>query len=104
MNNKKLCQWLRANSSGIYRPAAEAAVELERLTSVVKAANSQAEHFERECYLRGEEIERLRAALTRISRTMSSEWPEHCQANVQIARCVLRPNEGMPVASEPGVN
>ena len=32
MNNlQEICQWLRDNSSGIYRPAAEAAQELERM-------------------------------------------------------------------------
>ena len=34
----ELCQWLRDNSSGIYRPAAEAATELERLTAELAAA------------------------------------------------------------------
>lgn len=36
--------------------------EVERLTAVVKAANAQAEHFERQWYLRGDEVEALRAA------------------------------------------
>ena len=35
--------------------------EVERLTAVVKAANAQAEHFERQWYLRGDEVEALRA-------------------------------------------
>lgn len=35
--------------------------ECERLTVCLNKANSQAEHFEREWYLRGDEIERLRA-------------------------------------------
>ena len=38
----------------------EAADEIERLTQALKKANDQAEHFEREWYLRGDEIERLR--------------------------------------------
>jgi len=33
---------------------------IKRLTSVIKTANEQAEQFEREWYLRGDEIERLR--------------------------------------------
>ena len=33
MKNKELCAWLRANSSGVYRPAADAADEIERLAS-----------------------------------------------------------------------
>lgn len=35
--------------------------EIERLSACLKKANDQAEHFEREWYLRGDEIERLRA-------------------------------------------
>jgi len=31
MGRSELCAWLRANSSGIYRPAAEAATEIEML-------------------------------------------------------------------------
>lgn len=31
MTNRKLIEWLRQNSSGIYRPSAEAADLLERL-------------------------------------------------------------------------
>ena len=33
MNRTELCEWLRANSSGIYRPAADAAVEIEYLSA-----------------------------------------------------------------------
>jgi hypothetical protein len=39
------------------------AVEIERLTAALKTANGQAEHFEREWYLRGDELERLRMDL-----------------------------------------
>ena len=31
MDNKQLCQWLRDNSSGVYRPAAVAAERIENL-------------------------------------------------------------------------
>ena len=31
MNNDKLCKWLKENSSGIYRPAAEAAERIKEL-------------------------------------------------------------------------
>ena len=31
MEQKELCEWLRNNSSGVYRPAAEAALEIELL-------------------------------------------------------------------------
>ena len=33
MGRTELCQWLRAKSSGIYRPAAEAADEIEMLVA-----------------------------------------------------------------------
>ena len=35
----------------------EAADEIERLTQALKKANDQAEHFEREWYLRGDALE-----------------------------------------------
>ena len=31
MNNDKLCKWLKDNSSGIYKPAAEAAERIKEL-------------------------------------------------------------------------
>lgn len=34
--------------------------EVERMTGCLQKANEQAEHFEREWYLRGDEVERLR--------------------------------------------
>lgn len=34
--------------------------KVERLTAALAGANAQAEHFEREWYLRGDEIERLK--------------------------------------------
>ena len=37
--------------------------EIERLTAALKIANANHEHFERHWYLRGDEIERLRAEL-----------------------------------------
>lgn len=48
----------------IARNGIDRVIELERenkrLTEALLKANSQAEHFEREWYLRGDEIERLR--------------------------------------------
>ena len=35
MNNDKLCEWLKNNSSGIYRPAAEAAERIKELENVL---------------------------------------------------------------------
>ena len=37
MENKELCEWLRENSSGGYRPSAVAATRIEELTEVAKA-------------------------------------------------------------------
>lgn len=42
------------------RELAETKAREERLTACLKKANDQAEHFERNWYLRGHEIERLR--------------------------------------------
>lgn len=42
--------------------------EVERLRGALTAANAQAEHFEREWYLRGDEIERLRADVSVAAR------------------------------------
>lgn len=41
--------------------------EIERLRAALKQANSQAEHFEREWYLRGDEIDKLRAAVEALA-------------------------------------
>lgn len=35
MNLTELCKWLRSNSSGVYRPAAEAANQIERLAEAL---------------------------------------------------------------------
>jgi hypothetical protein len=43
-------------------PPAARVAEIERLTEELKKANLQTEHFEREWYLRGDEIERIKAA------------------------------------------
>ena len=50
--------------------------EIERLSADLKKANSQAEHFEREWYLRGDEIERLRAKLERVRAWIESTCPQ----------------------------
>lgn len=47
--------------------------EIGRLTANIKKANDQAEHFEREWYLRGDEIERLRAALVAAMEIVQKE-------------------------------
>ena len=42
--------------------------EVARLTAALKRANDQAEHFEREWYLRGDEIEAALPALREYAR------------------------------------
>ena len=42
-NDTELCEWLRANSSGIYRPSAQAAARIEELV----ARNAQLEDLVR---------------------------------------------------------
>lgn len=49
------------------------AAEIERLTANIKKANDQAEYFERHWYLRGDEIERLRAALVAAMEYVQAE-------------------------------
>ena len=51
----------------------EAADEIERLTACLKKANDQAEHFEREWYLRGDEIVRLRQQHAQAMADMDAE-------------------------------
>lgn len=46
--------------------------ENKRLRECLQKANSQAEHFEREWYLRGDEIERLEALCDEMFATMTS--------------------------------
>lgn len=59
MTRTELCAWLRANSSGIYRPAADAADEIEYLA---KASDG---HF-RQAMENGAKANELRAALERL--------------------------------------
>ena len=49
--------------------------ETERLTAALKKANEQAEHFEREWYLRGDKLEQLEAELAQLreSKPLSDE-------------------------------
>ncbi len=56
LEQKELCEWLRNNSSGIYRPAAEAADEIERLQKAWDSSFKQALD-------KGQQAARLRDAL-----------------------------------------
>lgn len=58
------------------RTIREQAAEIERLTTALKIANANHEHFERHWYLRGDEIERLRAVLA-AARALTGESEEY---------------------------
>ena len=75
MGRTELCAWLRANSSGIYRPAAEAADEIEHLA----AAKDQ--HFA-QAMENGAKTNEMRAALERLIACYSVS---HSQADRQSA-------------------
>lgn len=47
--------------------------EIDHLRAALKRANDQAEHFEREWYLRGDENEKLRAALVAAMEIVQKE-------------------------------
>jgi len=49
-------------------------VEVERLTECLHRANSQAEHFEREWYLRGDEVDALRAKIAEMEKQKPVAW------------------------------
>lgn len=49
--------------------------EAERLRAALTKANNQAEHFEREWYLRGDEIERLRSGRNELEAAISNALP-----------------------------
>jgi hypothetical protein len=46
MNNIDLCDWLRVNSSGIYRPSAEAAAVIESLEADNKVLTAKVKELE----------------------------------------------------------
>jgi len=49
-------------------------VEVERLTECLHRANAQAEHFEREWYLRGDEVDALRAKIAEMEKQKPVAW------------------------------
>ncbi len=58
--------------------------EVERLRGCLAQANSQAEHFEREWYLRGDEVERLRKDAERYRRLRDTPWPREVERAVML--------------------
>ena len=96
----------------IARNGIDRVIELERenkrLTECLLKANSQAEHFEREWYLRGDEVERLRKLSDEMYSTITAAMlltPHECgaygvletaivdlkQCEIFRARCVVAP-------------
>lgn len=63
MSRTELCAWLRANSSGCYRPAADAADEIEMLSS------AKDQHFA-QAMANGEKVNEYRAALLNLRAAM----------------------------------
>ena len=59
ISRTELCQWLRDNSSGVYRHAADAADEIEMLAQLAN------QHFAR-AMANGEEVRRLREENERL--------------------------------------
>ena len=51
MNSRDLCKWLRDNSSGIYRPASEAADKIERQQELLELAWDAICEAGYECYV-----------------------------------------------------
>ena len=70
----------------------EQAAEIERLTECLKKANAQTEHFEREWYLRGDEIERLRAELESCT--------QYLKDDETVAECIERNRRDADAAVE----
>jgi hypothetical protein len=52
------------------REGAKSDAEIARLRAALEKANSQAEHFEREWYLRGDEIEKMKEAYAEACATL----------------------------------
>jgi hypothetical protein len=73
---------------GLETAVFEQASEIDRLTGALKRANSQAEHFEREWYLRGDALEAQAAELATLRadaerwRYWRNFWPALCRMEV----------------------
>lgn len=61
----------------------EASAEIERLSAALAKANDLAERFEREWYLRGDEIERLREHAVILAETARQVEQERCARIVE---------------------
>jgi len=76
----------------------EAADEIERLTQALKKANDQAEHFEREWYLRGDEIEHQQLCIRDLNGILNEKRAEIERLRADAERYRWLRNEGNPYA------
>jgi len=95
MDNKQLCQWLRDNSSGVYRPAAYAAEVIENLMHEIERTRIYNAQVEATATKHNAENVQLRELLHEISNLHDSSrihriLREQCCAlllpNVQVQR------------------
>ena len=73
MTRTELCAWLRANSSGIYRPATDAADEIEQL------AAAKEQHFA-QAMANGAKANEYRSALEKIAALDYKNAATNCAA------------------------
>jgi hypothetical protein len=71
-----------ANSKGVSQPVREALLQME---AVIVKANAQAEHFEREWYLRGDELEATNRQVEILSDALAESRRE-VDAMIAVAR------------------
>lgn len=74
-------------------------VEVERLTECLHRANAQAEHFEREWYLRGEEVDALCAELEALKNQEPVAWMN--SRNGFICKENKNPDYNLPLYARP---
>jgi len=75
--------------------------EIARLRSALKVANNNHEHFEREWYLRGDEIERLQRVLNRANDRLWTKHPSETEMDVIRAVAVILGPQTKDSAVEP---
>jgi hypothetical protein len=76
MGRTELCAWLRANSSGDYRPAAEAADEIEHLAAAKDSHFAQAMANGAKAREYRDEADALRALLADVDANMRRAWAD----------------------------
>jgi hypothetical protein len=99
MKDAELCQWLRDNSSGVYRPAAEAANRIERLNKWISVEDRLPEVTDE--YLIWPEVEFMNYFNTAEYNTVAERWEitEHNQYGQDT--CEVSPTHWMPLPEPP---